>query len=151
MSLCELKDMILIRFTVLPIPKTYNIVRSRKNRNFKNQKLYIQGMGTGKKIDVFEELLIADNKILKSLGTAKQNHKKILDMFARRVTLQKECADKQDDPMIKAIIDAKKSVIMSDMGLLSTQYEIQSDILKIISRIVVLERKLSQIQGKESP
>jgi len=44
-------------------------------------------MGTGKKIDVFEELLIADNKILKSLGTAKQNHKKILDMFARRVTL----------------------------------------------------------------
>ena len=72
-------------------------------------------------------------------------------MFARRVTLYKECADKQDDPMIKAIIDAKKSVIMSDMGLLSTQYEIQSDILKIISRIVVLERKLSQIQGQEFP
>src|ERR1044072_2120815 len=108
-------------------------------------------MGTGKKIDLFEELLIADNKILKSLGTAKQNHKKILNMFARRVTLYKECADKQDDPVIKAVIDAKKSVIMSDMGLLSTQYEIQSDILKIISRIVVLERKLSQIQGQKSP
>ena len=29
-------------------------------------------MGAGKKIDVFEELLIADNKILRSLGTAKQ-------------------------------------------------------------------------------
>jgi len=107
-------------------------------------------MGTGRKIDVFEELLIADNKILKGLQTAKQNHKKILDIFARRVTLYKECADKQDDPIIKAIIDAKKSVIMSDMGLLSTQYEIQSDILKIISRIVVLERKLSQIQGQNS-
>jgi hypothetical protein len=71
-------------------------------------------------------------------------------MFARRVTLYKECADKQDDPMIRAVIDAKKSVIMSDMSLLSTQYEIQSDILKIISRIVVLERKLSQIQGQKS-
>ena len=108
-------------------------------------------MRTGKKIDVFEELLIADNKILKGLRIAKQNHKKILDIFARRVTLYKECAEKQDDPIIKAIIDAKKSVIMSDMGLLSTQYDIQSDILKIISRIVVLERKLSQIQGQKSP
>ncbi|HYY85919.1 MAG TPA: hypothetical protein VE594_02310 [Nitrososphaeraceae archaeon] len=108
-------------------------------------------MRTGKKIDVFEELLIADNKILKGLQIAKQNHKKILDIFARRVTLYKECAEKQDDPIVKAIIDAKKSVIMSDMGLLSTQYDIQSDILKIISRIVVLERKLSQIQGQKSP
>jgi hypothetical protein len=103
-------------------------------------------MGTGKRTDVFEELLIADNKILKDLNSAKQNHKKILDIFARRVTLYKECADKQDDPIVKAIIDAKKSVIMSDMGLLSTQYEIQSNILKIISRIVVLEKKLSQNQ-----
>ena len=108
-------------------------------------------MRTGKKIDVFEELLIADNKILKGLQIAKQNHKKILDIFARRVTLYKECAEKQDDPIVKAIIEAKKSVIMSDMGLLSTQYDIQSDILKIISRIVVLERKLSQIQGQKSP
>jgi len=107
-------------------------------------------MGTGKKINVFEELLIADNKILKGLETTKQNHKKILDIFARRVTLYKECADKQDDSIVKAIIDAKKSVIMSDMGLLSTQYEIQSDILKIISRLVVLERKLSQLQGQRS-
>jgi hypothetical protein len=105
-------------------------------------------MGTGKRTDVFEELLIADNKILKDLDSAKQNHKKILDIFARRVTLYKECADKQDDPIVKAIIDAKKSVIMSDMGLLSTQYEIQSNILKIISRIVVLEKKLSQNQGQ---
>jgi hypothetical protein len=105
-------------------------------------------MGTGKRTDVFEELLIADNKILKDLDSAKQNHKKILDIFARRVTLYKKCADKQDDPIVKAIIDAKKSVIMSDMGLLSTQYEIQSNILKIISRIVVLEKKLSQNQGQ---
>lgn len=105
-------------------------------------------MGTGKRTDVFEELLIADNKILKDLDSAKQNHKKILDIFARRVNLYKECADRQDDPIVKAIIDAKKSVIMSDMGLLSTQYEIQSNILKIISRIVVLEKKLSQNQGQ---
>jgi hypothetical protein len=108
-------------------------------------------MGTGKRTDVFEELMIADNKILKDLEATQHNHKKILDIFARRVTLYKDCADMQDDPIIKAIIDAKKSVIMSDMGLLSTQYDIQSDILKIISRIVVLERKLSQIEGQKSP
>jgi len=108
-------------------------------------------MGTGKSIDVFEELLIADNKILKNLGNVKQNHKKILDIFARRVTLYKECADKQDDPIIKAIIDAKKSVIMSDMGLLSTQYDIQSDIMKIISRIDDLEKKLSHSYGHVPP
>lgn len=33
--------------------------------------------------------------------------------------MYKDFANKQDDPIIKAIIEAKKSVIMSDMGLLS--------------------------------
>ncbi len=93
--------------------------------------------------DVFEELLIADNKLLKELENL-GDHNKILDNFAKRVTLYKECADKQDDPIIKAIIEAKKSVIMSDMGLLATQYEIQSDIAKIISRIDALEEKISR-------
>lgn len=103
-------------------------------------------MGT----DVFDELSIADNKLLKGLDNANEDHKKILDIFARRVTLYKECADKAHDPIIKAIIDAKKSVIMSDMGLLSTQYAIQSDIAKITSRIDVLEEKISRIQDRES-
>ena len=103
-------------------------------------------MGT----DVFDELSIADNKLLIGLDIANEDHKKILDIFARRVTLYKECADKEDDPIIKAIIDAKKSVIMSDMGLLSTQYAIQSDIAKITSRIDVLEEKISRIQDRES-
>lgn len=93
--------------------------------------------------DVFEELLIADNKLLKELENP-GDHNKILDNFAKRVTLYKECADKQNDPIIKAIIEAKKSVIMSDMGLLATQYEIQSDIAKIISRIDALEEKISR-------
>ena len=99
-------------------------------------------MGTGKATDVFEELAIADNKLLKGIDGAKKNHKKILDIFARRITLYKECADKQDDPIIKAIIEAKKTVIMSDMGLLAAQYDIQSDIAKINSRIDVLEEKI---------
>jgi hypothetical protein len=47
---------------------------------------------------------------MKGLDTANNNHKKILDIFARRVTVYKERADKQDDPIIKAIIDAKKLV-----------------------------------------
>ena len=98
-------------------------------------------------MDVFEELLIADNKLLKKLDNA--DHAKILDVFARRITLYKQCADKQDDPMVKAIIDAKKSVIMSDMGLLATQYDIQSDIEKIISRIDLLEQKLSGNQDRK--
>ncbi|HEU4467619.1 MAG TPA: hypothetical protein VFR61_01115 [Nitrososphaeraceae archaeon] len=100
--------------------------------------------------DVFEELLTADNKILKELDSAGKDHQKILDTFAKRVTLYKECADKQDDPIIKAIIDAKKSVIMSVMGLLSTQYDIQSDIAKVISRIDALEGKISRNQDPKS-
>lgn len=51
--------------------------------------------------------------------------------------------------MVKAIIDAKKSVIMSDMGLLATQYDIQSDIAKIISRIDLLEQKFSRNQDQK--
>jgi hypothetical protein len=74
-----------------------------------------------------------------------RDYKAILDIFARRVTLYKECAEIQDDPIIKAIIDAKKSVIMSDLGLLTTQYEIESDIKKIISRIDALEERISRI------
>jgi len=98
-------------------------------------------------MDVFEELFIADNKLLKELDNA--DRAKILDVFARRITLYKQCADKQNDPMVKAIIDAKKSVIMSDMGLLATQYDIQSDIAKIISRIDLLEQKLSGNQDQK--
>ena len=98
-------------------------------------------------MDVFEELFIADNKLLKELDNA--DHAKILDVFARRITLYKQCADKQNDPMVKAIIEAKKSVIMSDMGLLATQYDIQSDIAKIISRIDLLEQKLSGNQDRK--
>lgn len=94
--------------------------------------------------DVFEELLIADNKLLRELENS-GDHYKILDNFAIRVTLYKEWADKEHDPIIKAVIDAKKSVIMSDMGLLATQYDIQSDIAKIISRIDILEEKIFRI------
>lgn len=74
---------------------------------------------------VFEQLVIEDNKILKTLDIGRKDHKKILDVYALRVNLYKEFADKQDDPIIKAIIEAKKSVVMSDMGLLAAQYEIQ--------------------------
>jgi hypothetical protein len=95
--------------------------------------------------NAFDELERADNKIIKKLNDAKGDYKAILDIFARRVTLYKECAEIQDDPIIKAIIDAKKSVIMSDLGLLTTQYEIQSDIKKIISRIDALEERISRI------
>lgn len=53
--------------------------------------------------------------------------------------------DKEHTPIIKAIIEAKKSVIMSDMGFLAIKYEIQSDIAKIISRIDFLEGKISHM------
>ncbi len=94
--------------------------------------------------DVFEELSLADNKILKKLDDAKEDHKRILDIFAMRVNLYKECTEKQDDPIVRAIIDAKKSVIMSDMGLLAAQYCIQSDITKITARIDALEHEISR-------
>lgn len=102
-------------------------------------------MGKEANRNPFEQLERADNKIIKKLNGAKGNYKAILDLFARRVVLYKECAEVQDDPIIRAIIDAKKSVIMSDLGLLSTQYDIQSDIKKIISRIDALEERISRI------
>lgn len=92
---------------------------------------------------IFEELRIADNKLLKELENP-GGYNKILDNFAKRVNLYKDFAEKEHDPIINAIIEAKKSVIMSDMGLLATQYEIQSDIAKIISRIDALEGKISR-------
>ena len=39
---------------------------------------------------------------------------------------------------------------MSDMGLLSTQYDIQSDIAKVTSRIDALEGKISRTQDRKS-
>jgi hypothetical protein len=95
--------------------------------------------------DVFDELTIADNKLLKGFDIADNDHKKILDIFAARVSLYKECAEKQHDPIIKAIIEAKKMVIVSDMGLLGAQYSIKTDVSKIISRLDDLEEKISRI------
>ena len=101
--------------------------------------------------DVFDELLIEDNKILQDLDFAGQDHKAILDVFARRITMYKEFADKQDDPIIKAIIEGKKSVIMSDMVMLSSQYNIQTEIAGITSRLDALEKKIhKQLEILES-
>lgn len=92
---------------------------------------------------VFEELLIADNKLLKELENP-GGYNNILDNFAKRVNLYKDFAEKEHNPIIKAIIEARKSVVMSDMDLLATQYEIQSNIAKIISRLDALEENTSR-------
>lgn len=105
-------------------------------------------MGTDATIQVFEELLLEDNKILKQLKIGKKDHKKILDNYALRVNLYREFAEKQDDPIIRAIIEAKKSVIMSDMGLLSAQYEIQYSIAKITRRIEEFEKEFRHSQDR---
>ena len=91
------------------------------------------------KTQVFEQLLFEDGKILKKLSLGEKDHKKILDIFALRVNLYKDYADKEHDPIIKAIIEAKKSVVMSDMGLLAAQFEIQYTIAKIKLRLEELE------------
>lgn len=92
---------------------------------------------------VFEELLIADNKLLKEHENP-GGYNNILDNFAKRVNLYKDFAEKEHNPIIKAIIEARKSVVMSDMDLLATQYEIQSNIAKIISRLDALEENISR-------
>ncbi|MFN2434592.1 MAG: hypothetical protein ABR515_04365 [Nitrososphaeraceae archaeon] len=106
-------------------------------------------MGTDSKRNVFDEL-IADNKILRELGNAHDDREKILDLFAKRDGLYKKYVESIHEPITKAIIDAKKSVIMSDMGLLSAQFDIQVDIAKIISRLDTLEKKVSHIQDQKS-
>ena len=99
---------------------------------------------------VFQELLIEDNKILKTLSIGEKDHKKILDVYALRVNLYKEFANKQHDPIIRAIIEAKKSVVMSDMGLLAAQYEIQYSIAKIKLRLDTFEENISRNRDRKS-
>lgn len=91
-------------------------------------------------MSIFDTLTTEDNKLLILLDSAKKDHNRILDVFARRVNLYKRCAEQTDNPMERAIIEAKKMVIMSDMGLLAAQYEMQSEIAKIISRLDALEK-----------
>jgi hypothetical protein len=100
-------------------------------------------------LSIFDTVTLEDNKLLKQLEEGKHEHDKILDLFARRVELYKECIEKTDNPIEKAVIEAKKMVIMSDMGLLAAQYEIQSEITKINSRLDALE-KVSHSQGRKS-
>lgn len=63
--------------------------------------------------------------------------------------LYKKYVEKTHDPIPKAIIDAKKSVIMSDMGLLSAQYAIQNGYYKIFNRVDALE-KVSRNQDRKT-
>ena len=107
-------------------------------------------MATKPAQQVFEQLLIEDNKILKQLKVGEEDHKKLLDNYALRVNLYKDFANRQDDPIIKAIIEAKKSVVMSDMGLLSAQYEIQYTIAKINLRLEELEKNTYHNQVQKS-
>ena len=101
--------------------------------------------------DAFDELLIEDNKILQDLDIGEPDHKAILDIFARRITMYKQFADRQHDPIIKAIIEGKKSALMSDMVMLSSQYNIQTEIAGITSRLDALEKKIhKQLEILES-
>lgn len=106
-------------------------------------------MPSAETVQLFKELAIQDNKILKQLKIGEKDHKKILDNYALRVNLYKEFCNKQDDPIIKAIIEAKKSVIMSDMGLLATQYDIQYSIAKLTRRIEEFEQRFDRSQDRK--
>ena len=121
-----------------------------KPRNLKNYKFYFLDMTKVEAGQVFEELTIEDNKLLKQIDIGNKDHKKILDLYALRVNLYKDFSDRQHDPIIKAIIEAKKSVVMSDMGLISAQYEILYNIAKINLRLDEFEQKLDHIQDQKS-
>ena len=133
----------------MPIKRLTNSIIS-KPRNLKNYKFYFLGMTNIEAAQVFEELTIEDNKLLKQLDIGKKDHKKILDVYALRVNLYKDFSDRQHDPIIKAIIEAKKSVVMSDMGLISAQYEILYNIAKIKLRLDEFDQKLDHIQDQKS-
>jgi hypothetical protein len=85
-------------------------------------------------LHIFEILDTEDNKILKLLESAK-DHKEILDLFARRVNLYKKCAEQTENHLERGIIEAKKMVIMGEVGLMSAQYDIQTEIDKINARL----------------
>ncbi|HKQ20902.1 MAG TPA: hypothetical protein VJS91_02590 [Nitrososphaeraceae archaeon] len=133
----------------MPIKRLTNSIIS-KPRNLKNYKFYYLGMANVEAAQVFEELTTEDNKLLKQLDIGKKDHKKILDVYALRVNLYKDFSDRQHDPIIKAIIEAKKSVVMSDMGLISAQYEILYNIAKIKLRLDEFDQKLDHIQDQKS-
>ncbi len=98
---------------------------------------------------IFDTLTLEDNKLLKLLAEAK-DHKKILDLFARRISLYKRCIEQTHDPIEKAIIEAKKMVVMGEVGLLSSQYDIQSQLDKVNSRLDSLEKEVGHNQGRKS-
>lgn len=64
-----------------------------------------------------------------------KDHKAILDLFASRINLYKKCAEQTEDPLERGIIEAKKMVIMGKMGLMAAQYEMQTELAKINSRL----------------
>ena len=86
---------------------------------------------------IFDILDTEDNKILKLLEAAK-DHNEILDLFARRISLYKKCVEQTDNHMERGIIEAKKMVIMGEVGLMSAQYKMQIEIDKINSRLDAL-------------
>ena len=83
---------------------------------------------------IFDILDTEDNKILKLLQSAK-DHKAILDLFARRVALYNKCAEQAEDRLERGIIEAKKMVIIVEVGLMSAQYDMQTELKKINARL----------------
>ena len=94
---------------------------------------------------IFEILDTEDNKILKLLESAK-DHKAILDLFARRVNLYKKCAEQTENHLERGIIEAKKMVIMGEVGLMSSQYDMQTELNKINARLDSLQKINAQSQ-----
>ncbi len=100
-------------------------------------------------MSIFDTLTLEDNKLLKLLAEAK-DHKIILDLFARRINLYKQCIDQTHDPTEKAIIEAKKMIVMGEVGLLSSQYDMQSQLDKLNSRLDSLEKEVDRNRDRKS-
>ena len=89
--------------------------------------------------NIFGELLVAEHEILKEVPNLLGDHQKILELFAKRISLHTKFSNQTSDPTMKAIIETKKFVVMNEIAIIHTQNTFQQDIAKIISRLDDLE------------
>jgi hypothetical protein len=106
-------------------------------------------MSEKRKLNVFEALLIQDNKILDELKGHEHDYDRKMQVWAKRLHLFKKSAEAIPDPIIKEMIYMKERMVLNEISVLHKENTLQIDIAKIISRLDDLEAKFSSNQDQK--
>ena len=82
-----------------------------------------------------------DSKIMETLASLQGDNQKTLELFAKRISLYRKYIKESANSIMQHIILNKLDNVFLQAAIINTQYQLQMDIAKLVSRLDDLESK----------